>query len=73
MGVEVAWGNFLLESMGCSAFKAREIHNGTVRAFVKVSNKMLDTLELWCRWVISISREMVDCIHDISVGKLHNM
>ena len=32
MGVEVAWGNFLTDFMGCSATKARGIYDGTARA-----------------------------------------
>ena len=33
LGMEVTWGNFLKKFIGCSAPKARGIHDGTVRKF----------------------------------------
>ena len=34
--VEVAWGNLLMEIMGCTAVKERGIHYGTVRESVQL-------------------------------------
>ena len=59
--------------MGCSAIKAIGIHNVTARAAVKVLDEVIDTLEHWCRWDISIARETVEGVHYIRVGILHNI
>ena len=44
MGVEVTWGNFLMEFMGCIDSKARGMYDGTVRVDRKVEDEFLDTL-----------------------------
>ena len=71
--MKVFWGNFFTEFVGCSEVKARGINYCIVRAFVKVAYEVLDTLELWCRWISSIAIETVDGAHEIRVGTLHHM
>ena len=71
LGMEVAWGNLLMEFMGCSSIKTRGIPYGVVRENVKISDEVVDTLERWCRWGSSISRLMVDYIHNIRSSIFH--
>ena len=59
--------------MGCSAFKAIWIHDGTVRASVQVVDEVLNNLENWYRWVISMVRETFGSVNEIRAGVLHNM
>ena len=59
--------------MGCSAIKARGIHNGMVREAVKVEDELLGTLELWCRWGRILTIETVEGIHDTRANIWHNM
>ena len=73
MIVEVAWGNFLTDVMGGSSVKARGIHDGTVRSAGKLVDEVINTLEHWCTWGITIARETVEGVHDIRAGILHNM
>ena len=49
MGVEVAWGEFLIDFIGYISVKTWEIPDGMVRSAVEVRGEVLDTLELWCR------------------------
>ena len=43
--------------MVCSGVKAIRIHYSTVREAVQVADELIDTLERWCRWGISMDRE----------------
>ena len=43
--------------MGCSGIKAGGVHNGMVRASVKVSDDVFDKLEHCFRWVSIIARD----------------
>ena len=62
-----------MEVMSCSDFKVRGVHDGMVRAVVKVADEALDTLEQWCIWKIIIDRDTVDSIHEIREVILHHM
>ena len=73
MGVEVAWVNLFTEVMVFSAVQARGIHDGTVRSAGKLVDEVINTLEHWCTWGITIARETVEGVHDIRAGILHNM
>ena len=44
LGLEVAWGNLLMEVMSGSDIKARGIHYVTVRAAIQVADEVLDSL-----------------------------
>ena len=59
--------------MGCSAIINREMHYGGLRETDKVVYNLIDNLKLWCRWGRIVSRETVDCVHNIRAGILHNM
>ena len=54
--------------MGCSAFKAIWIHDGTVRVSVQVVDEVLNNLENWYRWVISMVRETFGSVNEIRAG-----
>ena len=56
LGVEVVWGNFLIEFMGCSVIKSRGIHDGMVMSAVKLADEFLDIFKRWCIWGKSIVR-----------------
>ena len=73
LGVEVAWGNFFTEVMGCSYAKASKIDNGTMREAWQVVDEVLDTLEKWCGWGRIMARDTVKSIHEIRADVLHNM
>ena len=64
LGAEVAWGNFLMLIMGCSAVKARWIHDGMLRTPGKVADELLDS---------RMDIETIDNIHYIRAGVFHNM
>ena len=63
----------MTEVMVCSSVKARWIHDGTARSAGQVVDEVFDTLELWFRWGIDISREKIDSVNEIRAGVLHNM
>ena len=44
-----------------------------VRASGKVSQEVLEKLEPFCRWGISVSRDTVDGVHEIRACILDNM
>ena len=73
MGVEFAWGDFLMGLMGCSSVKAKGIYDGILRAAVKVVHGVLDTLEHRYRWGSRIARDTVVRVYDIRVCILNNM
>ena len=47
LGVEVVWGNLLMEVMDGSAIKARGIHYWKMWAAIQVADELLDLLEVW--------------------------
>ena len=47
LGVEVAWGNLLMDVIGGSVINAKGIHYGTVRAAIQLADEVLDLLEVW--------------------------
>ena len=58
--------------MVCSAIKAIGTYDWAVRADVKLVDELIDTLEIWFRWVSTIAIETVDGVNDIRAGILHN-
>ena len=71
--VEVAWGNLLVEVTGGSAIKARGIHYMAVRLYRQLAGEVLDSLEGWFWWSISMNWEKVEIIYEIMAGVFHNM
>ena len=63
----------MTEFMGCSSVKSIGIHYGTVREAIEVADGVIDTLEQWYRWVISLVIEAVYGLYEIRAGILYNM
>ena len=55
LGVEVAWGNLLMDVIGGSFIKAIGINYGTVRAAIQLADEVLDSLETWFLWTRSMN------------------
>ena len=73
LGVEVAWGNFFTEVMGCRDVKDSRLHDDMARAAGQVADEVLDTLEIWFRWGSNMTIETFDIVNDIRADVLHNM
>ena len=55
-----------------SAINNIGINDGTMREAHRLVDVVLDTLECWYIWVISIARDTVEGVHDIRADTLNN-
>ena len=59
--------------MGFSDINNIGINDGTMREACRLMDEVLDTLECWYIWVISIARDTVEGVHEIREDILNNM